>query len=988
MTLCNTSTTDYAIKPFYGVIVKSKCNFCPPTEKSLKRIILLLVLLRFFVTDVSAQTFRLSGKVFEKGGLQPVIGVSVALKQNNKVVNGTTTNEKGIFEFAQLKADTYDVHLSYVGLKPKTIRVTLVADKYMGGIFMDKDQNALGELKVEADAVRVEQKGDTTSIHAGAFKVNPDATAEDLLKKMPGITVENGTVKAQGEDVKKVLVDGKEFFGDDANMALKNLPAEIIDKVQVFNRLNDQAQFTGFNDGNTDKTMNITTRSGRNNGKFGKFYAGYGTDDRYSAGLNYNTFKGDRRLSILGMTNNINIQNFSPQDLFGGSAPPQGMRVYGGGGGMRGGGGGGGGIDPSSFFVGQQSGIATTNSIGTNYSDKWGKKTVLSGSYFFNSSSTITEKETDRQILLNPESKQFYRETLKSTTDNLNSRFNLRLEHTFDSSNSLVYTPRFNYQQNKTNSTQFAANSLNDTTLNSTNTQKTPENYGYTLSNNLLLRHKFKTAGRTLSLNLSNDLNYRNSSTDQTSDNYAINNAGVLVGNNFKQRSTSITNNNNSSANLTYTENLTPALQLMVSYNPSLALNDAERRTNRYDTLSKLYTITDSTLSNTFNNTVTTQRGNISFNLNKEKYSLTAGVTGQHLILASKQSYPRDNQYEKTFVNLLPSVTYQYKFTNSKTLRLVYRTNTNTPSVTQLQNVIDNSNPLLLSSGNPNLKQEYSHTLVTRYGINNWHNTQTLFVFAMVSFTNDYIANGTYTAMRDSILPGGILLGRGSQISQPVNLNGNINARSFVTYGIPMKKIKSNLNLNLGVNYSKVPGQVNRQLNYANTLNLTGGLVLGSNISERVDFTLSHNANINYVENSILVNSNNNYFINSSNFKVNVMPTPSFVITSEWNYNTITGLGSSFNTTYLLWNGGIAYKVMKRMGEVKLSVFDLLNQNNSVNRSVTETYVEDTRSNVLRRYFMLTFTYTLRKFGDPSNKDGNPPPFFQLPPPGSQPPGR
>ncbi|OYU97812.1 MAG: hypothetical protein CFE21_05000 [Bacteroidetes bacterium B1(2017)] len=828
---------------------------------------------------------------------------------------------------------------------------------------MATSDQKLNEVTVEGTQIRVEQKGDTTSINAGAYKVNPDATAEDLVKKMPGISVENGTVKAQGEDVKKILVDGKEFFGDDAQMALKNLPAEVVDKVQVFNRLGDQAQFTGFNDGNTDKTMNITTKSGKNNGKFGKVYAGYGTDDRYQAGLNLNLFKGDRRITVLGLSNNINQQNFSMQDLFGGSAGGgQRMPMGGGGGGRMGGGGSGGMGDMSNFFVGQQSGISLTNSIGMNYSDKWGTKTNVSGSYFFNNSSTSTDKVINRTYLINPEVSQLYKDSTGSVTDNFNNRFNLRLEHTFDSFNSIIYTPRVSFQNNSTKSDQFAGNFMNDTMLNATFTNKHPVNTGYTISNNLLLRHKFEKLGRTISLNLGHDLNRKKTETDQYSDIFAIDTAFVLNKRSIKQQSKSITNGTTYSTNLTYTEQLTKVTQLQVSYNPSYTQNYSEKLTNKYDSISNEYVTKDTLLSNTFDNTVSTHKANVSVNINKEKYSLTAGITQQFLTLASIQSYPTNRSFDKTFSNLLPSITYQYKFTNSKTLRLVYRTNTNTPSVTQLQNVIDNSNPLLLSAGNPSLRQEYSHTFVTRYGINNPHNSQTFFVFAMASLTNDYIANGTYTATRDSVLPNGVVLGRGAQISQPVNLNGNVNARSFATYGIPVKSLKSNVNLNLGVNYSKVPGQVNQKLNYANTFNIVGGVVIGSNISERVDFTMSHNANINLVKNTLLVSQSSNYFINTSNFKINVMPTKSIVLNTELNYTNYQGLGSSFNSDFLLWNAAVAYKFMKRMAEVKLSVFDIMKQNNSISRTVTETYIEDTRSNVLQRYFMLTFTYNIRKF--------------------------
>ncbi len=907
----------------------------------------------------SAQTFDLSGKVFEKENLQPIIGASIAVKKDGKILAGSASDEKGFFQVKRLPADTYQISFSYVGLKTKTQQVIVGSDRYMGAVVLEKNTNALEELKIEATQIRVEQKGDTTSINAAAYKVNQDATAEDLVKKMPGITIENGTVKAQGEDVKKILVDGKEFFGDDANMALKNLPAEIIDKVQIFNRASDQAQFTGFNDGNTDKTMNITTKSGRNNGTFGKLYAGYGTNDRYQAGGNMNFFKGDRRITVLGLSNNVNQQNFSMQDLFGGSGGA-GRMPMGGRGGPRGGGGMGGPM--SDFMVGQQNGVSATQSIGLNYSDKWGIKTNVSGSYFFNNSSTITNQLSNRTYLIDQETKQFYVDSTGSETNNYNNRFNLRLEHTFDSSHAIIYTPKFSFQSNENTSNQLALNTVNDTLLNSNSTYKKPINTGFNVNNNVLYRYKFEKPGRTISLNLIHDLNRRNNDTKQISDITALDKTGSYVNTLLRQQSLSNSNSNNYNANLTYTENLTDSTQLQLSYNPILNHNLAERATNRFDTANGAYSRIDTLLSNNFDNTITTHRANVSININKNKWKFSAGVTQQFLTIASLQTFPENRTFEKSFQNLLPNLNFTYNFSNANTFRFFYRTNTNNPGVTQLQNVIDNTNPVMLSAGNPNLRQEFSQTLLSRYGSNNWHNSQSFFVFAMVTFTDDYIANSTFTATRDSVLDNGMLLSRGSQIARPVNLNGNVNARSFITYGIPVKALKSNVNMNLGVNYSKVPGLVNQLQNFANTFNINTGIVIGSNISEQVDFTISHTSNINFVENTVLSAQNSNFFINTSNVKLNVMPTSSWVIQSDINYTNFSGLGSDFNQNFFLWNAGIAYKFMKRMAEVKLSVFDLLNQNNNINRTVTETYIEDTRSNVLNRYYMLTFTYNIRKF--------------------------
>ncbi|MEO5966768.1 MAG: hypothetical protein ABIP68_05775, partial [Ferruginibacter sp.] len=322
------------------------------------------------------------------------------------------------------------------------------------------------------------------------------ASAEDLIKKMPGITVDkSGTVTAQGEQVKNVTVDGKKFFGDDATAALKNLPAEIIDKIQVFDKLSDQAQFTGFDDGSATKAINIVTKTANKNSQFGRIYAGYGTEDRYAAGGNVSFFKGDRRLSFVGLFNNVNQQNFSSDDLLGVSGSSGNSGRGGRGGGSFGGG--------NNFLVGQQSGISTTNAFGINYGDKWGKNLEVTGSYFFNNSKTDNDQVSNSQYFIKNSDDQFYDEINSSGVKNFNNRANLRMEYKIDSNNSIIFSPSISFQNNDRGSDvngvrYFTTNEIISKTLYSSSSK----NSGYNSNNNLLFRHKFSKPGRTISFSL------------------------------------------------------------------------------------------------------------------------------------------------------------------------------------------------------------------------------------------------------------------------------------------------------------------------------------------------------------------------------------------------------------------------------------------------------------------------------------------------------
>jgi predicted GIY-YIG superfamily endonuclease len=278
--------------------------------------------------------------------------------------------------------------------------------------------------------------------------------------------------------------------------------------------------------------------------------------------------------------------------------------------------------------------------------------------------------------------------------------------------------------------------------------------------------------------------------------------------------------------------------------------------------------------------------------------------------------------------------------------------------------VINNTNPLFLTTGNPDLKQQYTNSFITRYTYTNTQKGQSFFGNLFIQTNQDYVANATYTASRDSVLSRSDTLFKGSQISKPVNLNGYLSARSFFTYGMPLKFIKSNLNWNAGISYIKTPGLINNVNNISKALNYNLGAVLSSNISQYVDFTVSYSANINTVKNSIQPNLNNNYFTQSAGVQANLLTKNGWFLQNDVTNQTYTGLTDGFNQSYWLWNAGIGKKFLKgQNGEVKLSVFDLLKQNRSITRNTTETYIEDVQNQVLQQYFMLTFTYKLKNFG-------------------------
>jgi len=965
------------------------------------RIKLLIATLIIVNVGVNAQSIK--GKLLDLIDNKPLSAATLSLtsiKDSSRQFN-TISDSVGRFEFKNLYADSFTLKVSFIGYEDFRQIVGVkdsVAD--LGTLFIPKSVKQLGEVTVTAKTPPATQKGDTTQYNASQFKVNPDATTEDLIKKMPGVTVEkDGTVTAQGDQVRKVTIDGREFFGDDATAALRNLPAEIVDKIQVFDKLSDQAQFTGFDDGSSQRTINIVTKSGIKNGQFGRLYAGYGTDDRYSAGGNVSFFKNNRRLSLVGNFNNVNQQNFATQDLLGvtnntgnrggggGNFGGGGANRGGGGGGNFGGGGGnrggGGGFGPSdNFTVGQQPGITKTNSIGINYSDKWGQKVDAQGSYFFNNSNNDNAKTLKSQTLFG-DTTQFTDQVSNSLSKNYNHRVNMRIEYRMDSSNSLIISPSLNFQNNKSIShslsqTYYGLGDTVNTSDNVTNSQRD----GYNLRNNILYRHAFAKKGRTVSLNLNTVLN-KNNGESYVISHYRFFDAGTPTDSLQNQYTTNPTNGYSISSNVAYTEPIGKKGQLQVNYWPSYSKSKADQQTFRYDPAIEKYSRFDTSLSNRFNNTTIAHNGGVSYRLGASRDNqFSVGVNVQHSELKSDREFPIVGHLDQSFTTLLPNLMWRKKISLHSSFNIFYRANTNFPSVTQLQDVVNTNNPLRVSSGNPALKQSFTHFFSGRYTFTNTQKGQSFFANIFLQETQDYISNATYRAVKgDSVIQQGINLKQGSQLTKPVNLDGYKSLRSFFTYSMPVKFIKSNLNLSTGFLYSKLPGLINYLRTTTNNYTYNAGVVVASNISEFVDFNVSYNANFNYVTNTAQ-GQDDRYVNQAAGLQLNLLSKRGWFVQNDLSNQTYSGLSSAYNQSYWLWNAAMGKKFLKnKTGELKLSVFDLLKQNQSIVRTVQENYVEDSQTKVLQQYFMLTFTYSLKNFGKPParnfpRREGNRMPGF------------
>ncbi|UOQ99074.1 outer membrane beta-barrel protein [Hymenobacter sp. 5317J-9] len=896
-----------------------------------------------------------SGRVTDGKDQSPLIGANVLLiRLPDSVKTGTAADAEGKFQFDNVVPGRYILDASFVGFAKLSQPVTVASQPVaLGTLALQTGGVQLKGVVVTGAAAQSVQKGDTTQYNARAFKTNPDATTGDLLEKMPGVARgADGKIQAQGENVQQVLVDGKPFFGNDPDAVLKNLPAEMVDKVEVFDQRSEQSRFSGFDDGNTTKTINIVTKVEFRNGTFGRVLAGAGPD-HYKASGNVNNFKGDRRVAVLAQSNNVNEQNFGTEDLLGvvGNS-----NTGGGGRGGRGGGGGNGG-NAGDFLVNQSGGITTTNAAGLNYSDAWNKKTELSASYFFNRANNRNQSLTQRQYVLPEQANTTFTQNANTNSVNTNQRFNMRLEHKIDSANSVLFRPRFSYQMNDANSVVDGVTRVAGEEQSRINSLYNSNNKGLNTGGDVLFRHRFPKAGRTASLSIGGSYNQRNGGATLKTDD-----TGSAL-NNLNQTNTLQQNGGNITANLALTEALSRQDQLQGNYTINYAPNNSNKYT--YNLVNGDTPELNESLSNVFDNYYFTQSGGLSFRHNTQKFQGSLGVAGQYSELYSDAQYPRPSIGRYYFVNVLPNANLNYRFTRQKNLRFNYRTNTSAPSVSQLQAVVNNSNPLQLTIGNPTLRQEYQHSVNFRYSASNPEVSSNFFALLNGSYTQNPIANRTTVAARETtVTPDGadaIRLPAGGQLTQPVNLSQEYSVRSLVSYGRPIKPIKTNVNLSANANFTQRPGLVNGGLNYARSPSFGAGLTLSSNISPNLDFTASTTSNKNYVRNTLQSRLNTSYFTQVTRVRLGWIVGPGINFQTDLVHQYYAGLSSGYNQPYALWNASLGKKLFPgQRGEIKIYAFDLLGQNRAIQRNVSEAYYEDVQTTILQRYFMLMFTYNIR----------------------------
>jgi hypothetical protein len=893
------------------------------------------------------------GIITDTSGKQDLADATVSVTPaggDSTEMHYVTTDEKGFFQVKNLPSGTYRLVISFEGYQHLRKSFTISPenpDINLDMLYMERATDLMQEVTIERPPVTIRK--DTVEFNAGSFATKPNAVAEDLLKKMPGIQVDkNGTITAQGETVSRVLVNGKRFFSDDPKLATRNLPPDIIDKIQVFDDQSDQSKFSGFDDGTRVKTINIITKKDKRQGYFGKAVAGVGTNETFNESINMHRFDNDQQISVLGQANDINTQNFTPESIPGG----------------RGGGGGGG----SSV----NNGVTTVWAGGANYKNSFGPKTDLTGSYFFNSQHIVTDQQDSIIKSIQGEPGQDSSNTTagkQSTIQRLQShRIYFNLEEKFDSSNSLVFRPNLTFQKNNPNASSNSTTVDNSgLPVNSSAGNTSGYNSGFNINgSNLQLRHKFNKKFRTISLDINGTANVNNG----YGYNFAVNHfyrPGTI--DTLDQYTVNALHAYTISPTLSYTEPVGKNQILELNYNYNYQHNTTDNNTYDYSDSTKGYTSFDSLFSNSYQFISHASRFTLNYRIQNPKYNLLVG-SGLQFTGFNSLNTTKDIRVVQNYVNLTPTVNFQYIFSKTKHFRFNYSGRPGTPTVTQLQPLITTTDQINYQEGNPALKPQFTHSLRMLY--TSFDPVTQKVIFATLNASA--IINDIQTAVYYN--------SKGGQQTTYVNLNGTYNISGYFNYGIPIKKPKSNLNLITGITYnqnqtllaqdSAAAADNDYAHVYAKNTGLSETISWTTNLKKNFDMNLSSvskytiNRRTNAPGQPVKSQNNLNAFSQSFSIELTAYTNNGWLISANLDYTYTNNKAAAYNASVPLLSPSIAKQLFKKKnGELRLSVFDLLNQNTAVSKSVTSSQETYTRTNTLTRYAMLTFTYNLNNFAEP-----------------------
>lgn len=896
------------------------------------------------LSSTHAQTGSLSGRVYDSVNVKviPYASISAIRKSDSVLVKHTRSNIQGKFTLNALPADTFIVliaHASFIDFVDE-VNMHEKEVKNLGDYNLIQRGSVLRDVIISNKA-GIKVKGDTLEFLADSFKVKQGAMVEDLLKVLPGIQVnKKGEITAMGEKVEKVLVDGEEFFGDDPTVATQNIQSKVIDKVQVFDKKSEQAAFTGFDDGQEQKTINLKLKKNMNKGVFGKVELGGGPDDRWQNQGMINSFKNKRQISAYGLmsSNGKTGLGWEDKNKYTGDGPSMQMDEDGG--------------FMWNSFDGEEDGNSWGAQIpegytkawtgGVHFADKWNEnKQHINTNYSFG---RVNRTKSERSYTENlfPGNTFESIDTSQSFSSRNTHKLTTRYEFNPDTSLAIIYNlnSRVGFTDGETQNTTGNINS-NEVPISQRKTINTSTATTARVNNQLTINKKFKKAGRTLSFNSSYNYNKNSGHGDLSGDN-AFTIGGTLTHNLIDQKKEDDYLSNVGSADLTYTEPLSKKFLLKTSYGFSSENTESGKKTYVKAAGSSQYTTLIDSLSNVYSLQVISHTAGTELKYNEKKYNVTLGAKVRYSSFDQHDAI-RNKQYNYNRVNLFPTLRFNYKFDQFRRFTFSYSGSTKQPSITQLQPVQDNTNPINIVVGNPNLKIAYNQNININYFSYQVLSSRSIYAGLMGGNTFNNISS---TRILDSL---------GRTVTSYVNLNGGYNASLWG--GINTKLFKSAFEgkLNLNGSFANTPNIINQVKGNTHTVSMTFTPGIAYTKEDKYYFSLDLGTIYTLTKNSLQTSRDIRFFSFAPSASVTYSLPHHFEIGTDADYQYNPPVGPYTNSfSRFIWNGELSYKMLANKNlEWNLSMKDILNQNRGYERNTSINNNTERYFATLGRYWMV-----------------------------------
>jgi hypothetical protein len=862
------------------------------------------------------------------------------------------TDAEGKFYIKNIKTDKYILMTFHNQFADYVDEVSIAEGQNdWGTVVLLNKSKLIEEVLIKSKTASIKIKGDTTSYKASDFKVSENANAEELLRKLPGIQVDkNGNIKAMGETVSKVLVDGEEFFGDDPGMATKNLRADAIKEVQVFNKKSDQAEFTGIDDGKSEKTINLKLKENAKKGYFGKIDATGGPikniDPRYNNNVLLSSFKGKRKISGFFLNGNTGQDGLSweDQEKFGGndnmsvSMDDSGGMMY-----MWSGG-----NQDEEPYVDTQNGFLKNTNAGLQYNNKWNDKQNLNLSPKYNNQIYTNNKNRFNKSQIG--ATQLNENSIsKSEINRSNFKLNIAYDVKLDSMNSIKLTTKSNFYT--TSGNEFTIGSTtdeNELLKNKSKINTDTKSDKQALQATFLFKHKFAKIRRTLSLNLS--FNSLKTNTDNV---LQSENESFLAGIsnsvlNINQNRIGDKTTKNTGLNLVYTEPLGKKYALLLGYEIDFNSGNNNQLTYDYSASTGNYDVLVNSLSNQFKQNIITNKPNVKLNYNSKKINLGFG-SAVNFTSFDLLDQTLNNKYNQNFVNFFPSANVSYKYKGNSSIRFNYNGSTKQPTIDQLQPLRNNQNFFNQIIGNPNLKQSFTNSF--SFSQNSYDILTETYIYQSLNFRT----TANQISSNKDIDPD-----NAKTTTKAINTNGNFNLNYYFTYGFKIKKLELDTNFSPSISYSKQVISINNQQNKTSNLNSNFSVRISKTVEKKYDISINNEFSNN--RNATTLNSEIKSFnTNNLSLEASVYFKEKWKLSTDYNLNTRQKTEDfNSNLTNQLWNARLQRTFKNDEFTAYFMVRDILNQNIGIERYNYGNSIGEEQNDRLKRYAMIGFTWNFK----------------------------